>query len=139
MSTQGTRASATTLVIAGSAIPPDTSLTRTAPASSAAAATDALVVSTEQSMPSAASAAITGTTRSRSVPASMRWAPGRVDSPPTSTMTAPSATSCRPRAIAASVSSQRPPSENESGVTLTTPMIHGRAAKTGTSMDVIVR
>src|SRR5580658_4930574 len=45
-------------------------------------------------------------------PASTR-APGRVDSPPMSTMSAPSSRNC-------------PPSENESGVTLTMPMISVR-------------
>ena len=38
-------------------------------------------------------------------------------------ITAPSATSRRPCAIASAASSNCPPSENESGVTLTTPMI----------------
>ena len=53
-----------------------------------------------------------------------RSAPGRVDSPPTSTRSAPSAASARPCATAAAGSNQSPPSENESGVTLTTPMTH---------------
>src|SRR5205823_136268 len=47
-------------------------------------------------------------------------------SPPTSTTSAPSATISRPRAMAASASSQRPPSEKESGVTFRTPMTSGR-------------
>ena len=55
-----------------------------------------------------------------------RVAPGRVDSPPTSTMSAPAAASANPRSIAASRSSQRPPSLNESGVTLSTPITTGR-------------
>ena len=57
-------------------------------------------------------------------------APGRVDSPPTSRRSAPSATSARPCSTAAPASSHRPPSENESGVTLTTPMTAGRALHT---------
>ena len=36
--------------------------------------------------------------------AGTRWAPGLVDSPPTSTMSAPPAASCRPLAIAAAAS-----------------------------------
>ena len=49
-------------------------------------------------------------------------APGRVDSPPMSRIAAPSARAAAPWAIAASGSRYSPPSENESGVTLTTPM-----------------
>src|SRR5262249_9126667 len=48
--------------------------------------------------------------------------PGRVDSPPTSTQSAPSAKRASPAATAASASANRPPSEKESGVTLTTPI-----------------
>ncbi len=50
-------------------------------------------------------------------------APGRVDSPPTSTMPAPASAIATPWAIAASGCCHRPPSLNESGVTLSTPMI----------------
>src|SRR5262249_20879126 len=42
------------------------------------------------------------------------------------TMSAPCAASCRPRPIAASAPNHAPPSENESGVTFTTPMIKHR-------------
>src|SRR5262244_472639 len=69
---------------------------------------------------------ITGITRRSSSSAVIRWAPGLVDSPPTSTMSAPSAASCRPRAIAAPGPNHAPPSENESGVTFTTPKIRHR-------------
>src|SRR5258708_6263827 len=51
---------------------------------------------------------------------------GRVDSAPISIMSAPSATMRRACAIAASGSRKRPPSENESGVTLRTPITIGR-------------
>ena len=51
--------------------------------------------------------------------------PGRVDSPPTSTIAAPSATMVLARATAAAGSKWRPPSENESGVTLRMPMSTG--------------
>ena len=64
--------------------------------------------------------------------ASTRCAPGRVDSPPTSTMSAPCvgqlAGRARPRRPG---SSHRPPSENESGVTLTTPMTRQRPGRAG--------
>ena len=54
-------------------------------------------------------------------------APGRVDSPPTSIRSAPSRTSCSAWATAASGSRNRPPSENESGVTFTTPITRVRS------------
>src|SRR5207302_5389330 len=54
--------------------------------------------------------------------------PGRVDSPPTSSRSAPCATRARPWATAASGSKKRPPSEKLSGVTLTMPMKIGRAS-----------
>src|SRR5690606_11283284 len=72
-----------------------------------------------------ASAATTGTTRAASVSGATGSAPGRVDSPPTSMMSAPAATRARAWTIADSGSGQHPPSENESGVTFTTPMING--------------
>src|SRR5215213_1295491 len=102
-----------------------TSLTMSAPAPMAASATSVFVVSmlSRASMPSRP--ASTGITRRSCSSAGTAWAPGRVDSPPMSRMPAPSATSCRACAIALSGSSQRPPSENESGVTLTTPMTTG--------------
>ena len=58
---------------------------------------------------------------------STRVAPGRVDSPPTSTRSAPCATRSMPCLTAAVVSNQRPPSEKESGVTFTTPMTAQRS------------
>ena len=91
ISTHGQPASATTLAMCGSARPPETSLTSAAPASSAAAATAARVVSMLIGTPAAASSRMTGTTRAISVSASTRPAPGRVDSPPTSMRSAPSA------------------------------------------------
>src|SRR6516164_5809426 len=112
--------------MSGSARPPLTSLTRRAPASSAAWATSARIVSTLTGTFSWASPAITGITRRSSSAAGIRCAPGRVDSPPTSTMSAPCAASCRPRVIAASVPNHSPPSEKESGVTFTTPMTRQR-------------
>src|SRR5262249_34891020 len=64
----------------------------------------------------------TGTTRASSSSTETSSAPGRVDSPPTSRISAPCSASCKPWAIAASASRKRPPSEKESGVTLTTPI-----------------
>ena len=51
---------------------------------------------------------------------------GRVDSPPTSTIAAPSATIRLAASTATAGSRWTPPSENESGVTLTTPITDGR-------------
>ena len=52
-------------------------------------------------------------------------APGRVDSPPTSTMAAPARTMSSPCSTAASGSRYAPPSEKESGVTFKIPMMRG--------------
>src|SRR5664280_1291765 len=79
--------------MSGSARPPETSLTTTAPASTHRAATSARIVSTDTATPAAASCVTTGRSRASSVSASTRTAPGRVDSPPTSTSVAPSAAS----------------------------------------------
>ena len=94
------------------------SLTMVAPAATAATAVASFRVSTE-TRPWSASASITGSTRRCSSAGSTGSAPGRVDSPPTSTMAAPAANRSIPWAIALAGSNQRPPSENESGVTLT--------------------
>jgi hypothetical protein len=85
VSTHGSPAPATTAAMSGSARPPLTSFTSTAPASIAASATRALVVSTLTATPAAVSPATTGSTLRSSVAASTRAAPGLVDSPPTST------------------------------------------------------
>src|SRR5436309_4666624 len=69
---------------------------------------------------------MTGSTRRSSSSTGTSAAPGRVLSPPTSTTSAPSAARAKPWPTAASGSSQRPPSENESGVTFRTPMTSGR-------------
>src|SRR4051812_10313258 len=133
MRIHGHPASRTTSAIAGSPNPPDTSLTTLAPALSAAAATGARYVSTEVGTPAAVSSRSTGTTRNRSSSASTRCAPGRVDSPPTSMMSAPSARICTACPTAVSRSVYRPPSENESGVTLSTPMITIRSGFRGSA------
>ena len=127
ISTSGTLASATTPSRSGSWRPALTSLTMAAPAATAAAATDAFRVSTDTGTPAvAASFSITGRTRSSSTASGTSTAPGRVDSPPTSSRSAPSAARASPWATAAAGSRNRPPSENESGVTFTTPMTRQR-------------
>ena len=71
---------------------------------------------------------MTGSTRSSSSATLTGEAPGRVDSPPTSRMSAPAAASSSPRRTARSGDRNSPPSENESGVTLTIPMRRGRGS-----------
>src|SRR4029450_3504944 len=100
----------------------DTSLIIRAPAATAASATAALRVSIDTATPSDARASTTGITRRSSPATGTGPARGRVDSPPTSIQSAPCPTSVRPWAMAAWWSRKCPPSENESGVTLTTPM-----------------
>ena len=51
--------------------------------------------------------------------------PGRVDSPPTSTIAAPQSSIPHAAVTAASTRRCTPPSENESGVTLITPITDG--------------
>src|SRR5690606_18568581 len=53
-------------------------------------------------------------------------APGRVDSPPRSSTSAPSAIICPARSTTACELASKPPSENESGVAFNTPMINVR-------------
>ena len=67
---------------------------------------------------------------------------GRVDSAPTSRMSAPSATMRRACSIAASGSRKRPPSEKESGVTFRTPITSGRPSarsRSNRSGETLVR
>src|SRR4030095_14991608 len=115
---------ATTSASAGSPRRAVTSLTSSAPSSIARRATSALAVSTEPATPFSASS--TGTTLRSSSLAETPAEPGRVDSPPTSTIEAPSSTMPRADATASSGRKVTPPSENESGVTLTTPITDGR-------------
>jgi hypothetical protein len=107
-----------------SSAPPDTSFAIEAPAANASAATAARRVSmlTTTSGRAARIPSITGRTRRRSSGTGTGSAPGRVDSPPTSTMSAPSSVSRAACATAASASWNIPPSLKESGVTLTTPI-----------------
>ena len=98
-----------------------------APAAIAARATTAFCVSTETG-PKWASASMTGTTRAISSSGATGVAPGRVDSPPTSTMSHPASKCARPRATASAVARVRESGKNESGVTFTMPMTLGLSA-----------
>src|SRR5579862_4519443 len=75
----------------------------------------------------ARSPSMTGTTRARSSSPLTVLAPGRVDSPPTSIQSAPSPAMRTPASIASRGDANRAPSENESGVQLSTPTIRQRA------------
>ena len=117
--------SATTLAISESPRNALTSFTRLAPAASAACATVAFDVSIEicaRTGLAATTPSITGITRRSSSVSDTGSAPGRVDSPPMSRISAPSPTRSSPCFTAASVSKNAPPSENESGVTFTIPI-----------------
>jgi hypothetical protein len=121
MSTTPAPDSATAAGIAGSpsAVTP---LITAAPAVRTLRATSALEVSTETQAPSAARGSTTGSNRRSCSSADTPVAPGRVLSAPRSTRSAPSAINCLACAIASAGMRYRPPSENESGVTLTTPI-----------------
>ncbi len=145
---------ATVFFISGSHCSPLTSFTISAPVSTAARATVALYVSTEMRAPgrkrlislitgstrrsssSAATATFSGAGLAAPLAGAPRAAasaftasiltPGRVDSPPMSRISAPSSSNCRPCSTAWPRSKNWPPSENESGVTFTTPMMSVR-------------
>src|ERR1700731_2093728 len=123
--------------IFSSARPAVTSLMMDEPASNAALATSDFEVSIEMRVSILGrNFWITGITRPNSSFTETGLAPGRVDSPPTSIMAAPSDPSSMPRATAASASKNSSPSENESGVTLSTPMIIPRF-ETSTTLSPI--
>lgn len=77
----------------------------------------------------ARSAWMTGITRRISSLAPTAAAPGRVDSPPMSRICAPSRSSPSAWVMTFSMVSKQPPSEKESGVTFTMPMIMPRRVK----------
>ena len=108
-------------------VKPVTSLTMEAPTRTAAFATSTWRVSMETMAPFLASARTTGRTRRASSSGFTGVKPGRVDSPPTSMMSAPASSISRPWAMAVSASKCSPPSLKESGVTLRTPMMRGRS------------
>ena len=111
-----------TFAISESARPPLTSLTYVAPALIAAEAVLARIVSMLAGTPISRSSVMMGITRLISSSGVTRSAPGRVDSPPTSMMSTPSATISFARESAFSKVSYRPPSAKESGVTLRIPI-----------------
>ena len=111
----------------GSKVRPDTSLTIAAPASKAAAIVAALRVSMDTISPASAKARITGMTRACSSSGGTTGAPGRVLSPPTSMISAPSAAMANPAAIATPGSRWVPPSLKLSGVAFRRPMSRGRS------------
>ena len=115
---------AATLTISGSR-KPVTSLIMLAPASTHALATDAWRVSMLTHMSSSAKRRTTSKTRLSSSSSETGSAPGRMDSPPTSTIRAPSSIIWRPAATASSIEAYDPPSEKESGVTFSIPIITG--------------
>ncbi len=93
----GQPAWATMSTMAGSPRRAVTSLIIRAPAASVRRATSALLVSTETGTPTrSASASTRGSTRRSSSSAETDSEPGLVDSPPTSTMLAPSRTKANP-------------------------------------------
>jgi len=120
----GTCLSAARGIISGSKRKELISLIISAPASRAARETCDFVESIEIRVSVCfLSADITGTTRLDSSSAITASEPGRVLSPPISRISAPSAISFNPCSTALSLLRNRPPSENESGVTFSTPII----------------
>src|SRR5436309_8040193 len=110
-----------------------TSLMTHAPAARAWPATSALAVSTETTIPgSEARDSITGARRRICSAAGTGRDPGRVDSAPRSIRSAPAAASRRAWSAADAESRNRPPSENESGVTFTIPMTSVRVPRSNT-------
>ena len=121
---QATSCFAITPAISGSYFNPHTSLTRSAPACTATSATLPLYVSTEIGTSKCLrSDSIIGTTRAASSSALTGVCPGRVDSPPTSRISAPSAIIVSACFSAWSIEFHLPPSEKESGVTFRIPII----------------
>ena len=125
ISTTGAARAATRAAAAGSWRRAVTSLMMRAPASSAAAMVAAWRVSTETGA-CGARARMTGRMRRSSSAGGTGSAPGRVDSPPMSRMSAPAARIASPWSMAAPWSRARPSPEKLSGVTLTMPMTSGR-------------
>src|SRR3989454_9762434 len=122
MTTTAARSLAKTATMCGSPSP-WTSFTMSARRARALAAISGLYVSIEiRASVLGRSAFRTGSTRRHSSSAETGSAPGRVDSPPTSRISAPSSARWTACATALAGSANRPPSEKESGVTLTMPL-----------------
>src|SRR5579872_4436375 len=130
MTTAAAPVSAATRRISGS-WKPSMLLMISAPASTAALATEGLKVSTEMGSPSEwRTARMTGTTRAVSSSAET-GSPGPAFSPPMSMMSAPSPAISAARSTAAFGSPYLPRSKNESGVTLRIPMTLTRSSESG--------
>ena len=128
ISTTNALARAATAGLRGSPDSAVMSLTMRAPAASAPSMTSAWRVSIETAAPASASSRTTFSTRRSSSCGETGLAPGRVDSPPTSMMSAPAPSSARPCWTARAGSMNAPPSEKLSGVTFNIPMITGRSS-----------
>ena len=122
-----TPASETTPASSGSRRSALMSLTMVAPRATALRATSARDVSIENGQPWSPSS--TGITRRSSSSTVTSSAPGRVDSPPTSTSAAPSASIRRAAPTASAADAYVPPSEKLSGVTLRIPITVGRTQR----------
>ena len=121
---QATSYFAITAAIFGSYFNPQISLTRSAPAWIELSATLLLKVSTETGMSKCfLTASITGRTLCASSSALTGVWPGRVDSPPISIISAPSAIIASVCLKASSIWFHLPPSEKESGVTFKIPIM----------------
>ena len=120
---QATPASAMTFAMFLSYFNPQISFTRSAPAAIAAFATLLLYVSIDTGISNfSLIARMTGTTRPISSSSEINVYPGRVDSPPTSIIVAPSFIISSVWTSAASRLLNFPPSEKESGVTFNIPI-----------------
>ena len=116
---------ATSCHISGRCCPALISFTTQAPRSKATCATSGFRVSMEIGTGNRPlNRRRTGTTRRSSSSTGTGSENGRVDSPPISTRSAPSSNISQARSTARSGSKNRPPSENESGVTFKTPIIN---------------
>jgi len=117
--------------IRASFLRPETSLMISAPALIAAPAISALRVSMEMGIFSIPrSPSNTGKMRASSVSADVPVDPGRVDSPPTSSRSAPSRSIAKACSTASWGSRNLPPSEKLSGVTFRTPITSVRSPRT---------
>src|SRR6266481_355893 len=120
-----------TSAMRGSKRRPEMSLMICAPALMAASATCDLRVSTAMGIFSAPrKPSNTGRIRASSVSAAVPVEPGRVDSPPMSSRSAPARSISKACSIALCGSRNLPPSEKLSGVTLSTPMTSVRSPST---------
>ena len=130
ITTRATRVRAATSATRASCFNPLTSLIISAPLSTAFAAISDLRVSIETGIFSRVrNAAKTGASLLHSSSTPTPDEPGRVDSAPTSIMSAPSRSICKACCTAFSCEKKFPPSEKLSGVTFSTPMTSVRSPR----------